>query len=170
MSLRRLDPARLADHIDVLYRTARRLCGSSPDAEDLLQDTFARVLTRPRLLRNENEVGYLLRALRNTHANRCRASNRRPPTVPLQQTDLACRDVNADALDAREVMTAIAAAPKHYRDAIVAVDIEGMSYKQAARHLRTPVATITTRVARGRKHVAQALGEPAGWVGGLGGE
>lgn len=152
-----LDPARLPGHIDVLYRAAWSLCGSPHDADDLVQDTFAKVLTRPRVLRNENELGYLMRALRNTHANRSRAAARRPATVPLQDSDPALRGDRVAAFDAREVLTAIAGTPEYYRQAVVAVDIEGMSYKQAARHFRTPVATIASRVARGRQHVAQAL-------------
>ena len=62
----RLDPARLGDHLDRLYRAAWALSGSREDAEDLVQETYARVLARPRLLRNEDDLGYLLRALRNT--------------------------------------------------------------------------------------------------------
>ena len=73
-----LDPDRLSDHIDRLYRAAWALCGSRHEAEDLVQDTFLNVLKRPRLLRDGNEIGYLLRALRNTHANRYRAAARRP--------------------------------------------------------------------------------------------
>src|SRR5205823_3487289 len=79
----RLDPRRLPNHIDALHRAARALCGSRQDAEDLVQDTLANVLARSRLLRNENELGYLLQALRNTHANRARAASRRPRIVPL---------------------------------------------------------------------------------------
>ena len=63
---RTLDPARLGDHLDRLYRAAWALCGSREDAEDLVQETYARLLARPRLLRNEDDLGYLLRALRNT--------------------------------------------------------------------------------------------------------
>jgi RNA polymerase sigma-70 factor (ECF subfamily) len=106
-------------------------------------------------------VGYLLRALRNTHANRHRAAARRPPTVPLLETDCCCRPDLAAVLDARDLMAVIAAAPKPYRDALVAIDIVGLSYKQAARHLRTREATITRRLSRGRQHVARVLGEPA---------
>jgi len=54
------------DHLDRLYRAAWGLCGSREDAEDLVQETYAKVLARPRLLRREDDVGYLLRALRNT--------------------------------------------------------------------------------------------------------
>ena len=71
----------------MLYRVAWSLCGSRHEADDLVQETFARVLTRPRLLRSGDDAGYLLRALRNTHANRHRAAARRPPTVPLLEHD-----------------------------------------------------------------------------------
>src|SRR6266508_444781 len=61
---RRLDAARLGDHLDRLYRAAWALCGSREDAEDLVQETYARILARPRVLRREDDLGYLLRALR----------------------------------------------------------------------------------------------------------
>src|SRR3954466_8848486 len=70
MSRRVLDPAHLADHVDRLYRAAWALCDSREDAEDLVQDTYARVLARPRWLRGEDDLGYLLRVLRNTHISR----------------------------------------------------------------------------------------------------
>ena len=80
-----LDPARLGDHLDRLYRAAWALCGSREDAEDLVQETYARVLSRPRLLRNEDDLGYLLRALRNTFLNRKRAEGRRLRPAPLPE-------------------------------------------------------------------------------------
>ena len=80
---RRLDPNQLGDHIDRLYRAAWALCGSREDAEDLVQDTYARVLQRPRMLRSEEDIGYLLRVLRNTHFSRLRAAARRPRADPL---------------------------------------------------------------------------------------
>ncbi len=160
--LRPLDPMVLTDHIDVLYRAAWAMCGSRHEAEDLVQDTFARVLKRPRLLRSDNEVGYLLRALRNANAARHRAASRRPITVPLLETDSNDRAEIAGTFDARELMEAIAATPRLYRDAVVAVDVVGMSYRQAARHLRTREVTITSRLSRGRQHIARALGGTAG--------
>jgi RNA polymerase sigma-70 factor (ECF subfamily) len=152
----------LPDHIDVLYRAAWALCGSRHEAEDLVQDTFVRVLKRPRLLRSDNAVGYLLRALRNTNTARHRAARRRPITVPLAESDFNDRAEIAGAFDARELMEAIATTPRPYRDAVVAVDVVGMSYRQAARHLRTREVTITSRLFRGRQHIARALSEPEG--------
>src|SRR2546421_7862247 len=63
---RQLDPEALGDHIDRLYRAARSMCDSSQDAEDLVQETFARVLKKPRKLRSGNDLPYLLTVLRNT--------------------------------------------------------------------------------------------------------
>src|SRR6476659_10608931 len=86
---RPLDPARIGDHLDRLYRAAWALCGSREDAEDLVQETYARILGRPRLLRNEDDLGYLLRALRNTFLNQKRAESRRLRPDPLhEQLDL----------------------------------------------------------------------------------
>jgi RNA polymerase sigma-70 factor (ECF subfamily) len=54
-------------------------------------------------------------------------------------------------------MEAVASAPAVYRDTVIAVDIMGMSYREAARALRARAATITTRLHRGRQHVARVL-------------
>ncbi len=64
--MRTLDPQSLTQHVDRLYRAAWALCGSREDAEDLVQETFARVLARPRVLNGDDELYYLMRVLRNT--------------------------------------------------------------------------------------------------------
>ena len=64
---RLLEPERLSVHLERLYRAAWGLCGSAHDAEDLVQETYARVLARPRLLRAGDELPYLHRVLRNTY-------------------------------------------------------------------------------------------------------
>jgi RNA polymerase sigma-70 factor (ECF subfamily) len=150
-----LDPEGLSDHIDHLYRAAWALCGSQHDAEDLVQETFLNILKRPRLLRDQNELGYLLRALKNTYASRYRTAAQRPVEQRLIEDD-APPPYEPD-YDAREIMQAIASAPDLYRDAVIAVDVLGLSYREAARALRTREATITSRVHRGRQHVAREL-------------
>jgi RNA polymerase sigma-70 factor (ECF subfamily) len=151
-----LDPDSLGRHIDQLFRAAWALCGSRDDAEDLVQETFLNVLKRPRFLRNRDEIGYLLRALRNTYASRYRKTAGRPKDRQLLETDLLASD-DRDAVNAREIMEAIAGAPPQYRDAVIAVDLIGLSYREAARSLRTREATLTTRLHRGRQYVARAL-------------
>jgi RNA polymerase sigma-70 factor (ECF subfamily) len=150
-----LDPAGLGDHIDALYRAACALCGSPTDAEDLVQTTFARVLARPRIIRRDNDRAYLLRALRNTYASHYRTFARRPVLVPLRENDVASKAETS--ISSREIMEAVASAPALYRDAVIAVDVAGLSYREAARSLRTREETIATRLHRGRQHVAREL-------------
>ncbi|HEY2258718.1 MAG TPA: RNA polymerase sigma factor [Solirubrobacteraceae bacterium] len=151
----RLDPQTLGKHTDRLFRAAWALTGSRQDAEDLVQETFVNVLKRPRMLQDGNELGYLLRALRNTHASRHRATLRRPSTRRLIEEELP--GPHQSDFSAREIMEAIASAPPRYRDAVLAVDVVGLSYREAAQVLRTREATVTTRLHRGRQHVARQL-------------
>ena len=163
---RPLDPARLGDHVDRLYRAAWALCGSREDAEDLVQETYARVLGRPRLLRNDDDIGYLLRALRNTFLSQRRTESRRLRPGPLpEQLDLVAdphaRQPHA-ALEAGEVYAAVAALPGDFRDVLVAVDITGLSYEEAARALRIPKGTVMSRLYRARQQVVRRIdGESA---------
>jgi RNA polymerase sigma-70 factor (ECF subfamily) len=157
---RTLDPARLGDHLDRLYRAAWALCGSREDAEDLVQETYARLLSRPRLLRNDDDLGYLLRALRNTFLNQKRTESRRLRPGPLpDELDLA--DPHAlqpqAALEAGELYAAIAALPDDFRDVLVAVDVAGLSYKEAARALRTREGTVMSRLYRARRQVVRRV-------------
>ena len=156
-----LDPNRLSDYIDPLYRAAWAFCGSPHDAEDLVQETFLKVLKRPRLIRDGNELSYLMRALRNTYSSRYRVAARRP-TRELYDDDIVTAD--EPAISARELMEAIAGAPPSFRDAVIAVDVLGLSYREAARSLETVEATIATRVHRGRQHVARTLTDESGDV------
>jgi RNA polymerase sigma-70 factor (ECF subfamily) len=160
---RSLDPARLGDHIDRLYRAAWALSGSREDAEDLVQETYARLLARPRLLRNEDDLGYLLRALRNTFLNQKRSEGRRLRPGPLpDQLDLVpdshARQPEA-ALESAELFAAVAALPGDFRDVLVAVDITGLSYKEAASALRIREGTVMSRLYRARQQVVGMVGD-----------
>lgn len=149
-------------HVDRLHRAAWALCGSPEEAEDLVQETCARVLAKPRRLQGD-ELAYLMQALRNTFLTSRRTASRRPRSeVALQ--DIELEDVRPDgrpeaALEAREVFAAIAALPEEFRLALVAVDVAGLSYAEAARVLDTGEKTIATRLFRARERLAQALRE-----------
>ena len=135
-----LDPEGLSRHIDTLYRAAWALCGSQHDAEDLVQETLVNVLKRPRLLRDGNELGYLLRALRNTFSTRYRLQAQRPVVHRLCEHDAVAMPDQEHS--AREIIEAIASAPPLYRDAVIAVDLMGLSYREASRALRTHEASV----------------------------
>jgi RNA polymerase sigma-70 factor, ECF subfamily len=164
--IRRLDPKSLGQHLDVLYRAAWALCGSREDAEDLVQETFARVLARPRAVRGD-ERAYLMTALRNTFYSRLRTASRRPQTAvtPIEDIDPADPRVGLQpdrAVEFGEILEAISELPEDFRLALVAVDILGLSYGEAAKALDAREATITTRLYRARQRIARQLAdEPA---------
>jgi RNA polymerase sigma-70 factor, ECF subfamily len=160
--VRRLDPKALGQHLDALYRAAWALCGSREDAEDLVQETFARVLARPRTIRGD-ERGYLMQALRNTFYSRLRTASRRPQTGAtiddVQPSDPRATQQPEGAAEVSEILDAIAALPEDFRMAIVAIDILGLSYAEAAEALDTREATITTRLYRARQRVVRAMSD-----------
>lgn len=161
MPMRALDPQSLTRHIDRLYRAAWALCGSREDAEDLVQETFARVLSKPRMLRGDDELAYLMRVLRNTFFTSRRTASRRPVTSATLEdvvaADLQPTSQPEHALDVQELYAAVAKLPDDFRLALVAVDILGLSYREAASALRTREATITTRLFRARRQVVRML-------------
>lgn len=126
-----------------------------------MQETYARVLARPRILRRGGELPYLLRVLRNTYLTSLRTAARRPRTVELlddESSALASAQSAPDvAVEHLELLAAVAALPTDFREALVAVDIVGLSYRQAARALGAREATITTRLHRARERVARTL-------------
>jgi RNA polymerase sigma-70 factor (ECF subfamily) len=159
--MRALDPQSLTRHVDRLYRAAWALCGSREDAEDLVQETFARVLSKPRLLRGEDDLAYLMRVLRNTFFTSRRTASRRPVTSSSLE-DVVAADPQPThqpehALYIQELYSAVAQLPDDFRLALVAVDILGLSYREAASALGTREATITTRLFRARRQVARQL-------------
>jgi RNA polymerase sigma-70 factor (ECF subfamily) len=160
----RLDPQSLPQHIDRLYRAAWALCGSRHDAEDLVQETFARVLARPRILRGQDELAYLMQVLRNTFLTQRRTAARRPRIGRATLEDVDPVDVRTggrpeEALQAQEALAAISGLPEDRRLALVCVDVVGLSYREAAKVLGTREATIATRVFRARDQVARELGQ-----------
>lgn len=161
-SPRELDPEAIGDHVDRLYRAAWALCGDRHDAEDLVQETYARVLAKPRFLRHDDDLGYLLRTLRNVHVSRFRRRGRRVTEVALpddpggatEGVDLRAPEA---ALDVAELLRAIAVLPRDHREAVVAVDVVGLSYAEAAAALRVKEATLTTRLHRARRAVVRMM-------------
>ncbi len=162
MDTRTLDPIALGDHFDRLLRAAWALCGSRDDAEDLVQETYARVLARPRIVQRDDDLGYLLQALRNTFVSALRTRARRPRAAAAEPESLELADTRTSAqphaaAEARLVYAAIAALPAEQRDALVAIDLAGLSYKEAARALRVNEGTVTSRLFRARRDVARSL-------------
>jgi RNA polymerase sigma-70 factor (ECF subfamily) len=157
-----LDPQTLGDHLDRLFRAAWALCGSREDAEDLVQETYERVLRRPRIVRREGDLAYLYRTLHNTYFNARRTASRRP-RVAAQLDDVQTASQRSDvqpeqAAETNLVLEAVAELPRPMREALVAVDVLGLSYAEAGKALGVHENTIPSRLARARLRVAEALG------------
>ena len=155
-----LDANRLGDHLDRLYRAALGMTGSPADAEDLVQDVCVKVLAKPRLVTGDDDLGYLLRVLRNTFISGRRTAARRPAiaTAPedMERFEAGNGSDPERALEASQLYAKIAELPEHQRDALVAVDLIGLSYKEAAATLDVPTGTIMSRLFRARQSLSAA--------------
>src|SRR4051795_4356596 len=155
-----LDPQTAAEHRSRLVDVAVSLCGSRPLAEDLVQETYARVLAKPRPLREGAALPYLVRALRNVAKDHWRTEQRRPQVIgDLDPEDPTLRhdhDPQHDVI-AAEVYAHVGRLPLEFRKVVAAVDILGLSYSQAARSLEIPTGTVMSRLSRGRGELVCAL-------------
>ena len=155
-----LDAERLPLHLDRMRRAALRLTGSREDAEDLVQETCMRVLRRPRRLHGDNELGYLLRTMRNTWLNAVRQERAERDALEASAA-LLRRGTEHDPLapvEARALLAAMTDLAPAHRDVLVAVDLLGLSYKQAAGALRIREGTVMSRLSRGRLELGRRLG------------
>lgn len=138
------------------------MCGSREDAEDLVQETFTRVLSKKREIASDDPVPYLISVLRNTFISSLRAKARRPQTTKLEGDEpwaaASPSSSPAEIVATREVFVAIAALKDDYRDVLVAVDVAGLSYQETADSFSLPVGTVMSRLYRARGQVATAMG------------
>src|SRR3954451_21087337 len=155
-----LDPDTAAEHRSRLVDVALSICGSRTLAEDLVQETYARVLAKPRPLREGAAFPYLVRSLRNVAKDHWRTEQRRPHVIgDLDPEDPNLRHDRHPESDviASEVSTHVDRLPVEFRRVVAAVDMLGMSYAQAANTLKIPQGTVMSRLSRGRNLLACAL-------------
>ena len=164
------------DFADQVYRVARRLVATREEAEDLVQETYARAFRSWRSFTpGTNMRAWLLRILTNLNVDRGRRVQRAPDTQPLEESDyyLANRLAQAageEVLDQERVVQrlsqdgvvdALSELPHEYRDTVVLVDIGEFSYAEAAQILDVPIGTVMSRLHRGRRRLKQLLAEEA---------
>jgi RNA polymerase sigma-70 factor, ECF subfamily len=159
-----LDADSALRHLDRLHAAALGLTGNRADADDLVQETYLSLLRRPRRLRGTSELAYLMTMLRNRFIDDRRGYARRQASVGLYELEDSADPrvgLRPDRVaEGREVVDAVHALDSPFRETVVAVDMLGLSYKEAAAALDVPVGTIMSRLARGRDRVVRSL-EPA---------
>jgi RNA polymerase sigma-70 factor (ECF subfamily) len=159
---------------DQVYRVARRLTSNREEAEDLVQETYARAFRNWRSFQpGTNLRAWLFRILTNLNIDRGRRLQRTPDTQPLEEGDYFLynrleetggepeEDKVVERLSQDSIVEALAAVPHDFRDVVVLVDIGEFSYRDAAQILDVPVGTVMSRLHRGRRILKHELAETA---------
>jgi len=159
---------------DQVYRVARRLVSTREEAEDLMQETYARAFRSWRQYTpGTNLRAWLLRILTNLNIDRGRRIQRTPDTQPLEEGDYFLynrleangdggaseQDRVVERLSQDDVVEALAEVPHDFRDVLVLVDIGDFSYADAAQILDVPIGTVMSRLHRARRILKQNLAE-----------
>jgi RNA polymerase sigma-70 factor, ECF subfamily len=160
---------------DQVYRVARHLASSREDADELMQETYARAFRSWRSFQpGTNMRAWLLRILTNLNIDRGRRQQRAPQMQPLEANDyflydrlsesgdgVSDEDRVVERLSQDDIVTALSAVPHDFRDVIVLVDLGDFSYADAAQILDIPVGTVMSRLHRGRRILKRELAESA---------
>jgi RNA polymerase sigma-70 factor (ECF subfamily) len=148
----------ITQHIPRLRRYARALTGDRSAADDLVQDTLERALSRFHLWRPGSDLrAWLFTIMHNVYVNQIR-SRIRHPHEPLDEAaaeELRAREPDWGEL--RDIEEALALLPGEQRAVLLLVGLEQFTYEEAARVLDIPIGTVMSRLSRGRERLRLAL-------------
>jgi RNA polymerase sigma-70 factor (ECF subfamily) len=165
-------PAAALEHLDALYRLARALTRDDADAEDLVQETYARALgKRSQFVPGTNVRAWLFRILRNLHVDGWRRARSSPVRDRLDDDDAIAADPGEslrgdDELDrlrrvvAGDIEAALAALSVDART-IVLLDLEGLTHEELAEVLCCEIGTVKSRLSRARARLRELLSDYA---------
>lgn len=163
--------------VDQLYGAALRMTRNPADAEDVVQETFAKAFTSFHQFEpGTNLKAWLYRILTNTYINTYRKKQRQPRVADgddvedwqlaraANHTSEGLRSAEMEALDqmpSSAVTDAMNALAPDFRLAVYLADVEGFSYKEIAEIMGTPIGTVMSRLNRGRTQLRRLLADYA---------
>jgi RNA polymerase sigma-70 factor (ECF subfamily) len=164
-------------HLDRLFAAAMRMTRNPADAEDIVQETYAKAFaSRHTFSPGTNLKAWLYRILTNTYINAYRKAQRSPQSSgdedvsdwqlarAASHDSAGLRSAEMEALDQTPdgvVSEAIARLPENFRMAVLLSDVEGFSYKEIAEIMGTPIGTVMSRLNRGRSQLRDLLADYA---------
>jgi RNA polymerase sigma-70 factor (ECF subfamily) len=152
--------ALIIQQVPRLRRYARALTGDRNSADDLVQDTLERALSRLHLWREGSDLrAWLFTIMHNIYVNQIRSRIRRQhEALETEPAAEAVRAPEPDWLELRDLETALARLPEEQRAVVLLVGLEQFTYEETARVLGVPTGTVMSRLSRARERLRLMLG------------
>ena len=150
--------ADITEQIPRLRRYARALTGDRTSADDLVQDTLERAWGKLHLWRRGSDIrAWMFSIMHNTFINHVRKKQLDTVSMDEDALEIPTRAIHEDNLKVRDLASALDKLPYEYREVLLLIGLEQMSYEEAAQVLCIPLGTVMSRLSRGRERLRMLM-------------